>query len=162
MHLNQHFNVIMRRIFAAVAAILFCALPSFAQGKLNESADNILGKYRAVQGGEVSNTQVSKEADGTYTIKVIWLENDKEANGQKKLDVKNPDKSLRNVPADKIVLVKGLKYNKDKKQWGDAKIYDPTRGIKANCTVKFTDDGRLSIRGQVMGIGETVYWTKLD
>jgi uncharacterized protein (DUF2147 family) len=54
-----------------------------------------------------------------------------------------------------------LKYNKKKCRWEDGKIYDPTRGIKANCQGEFTDDGRLKIRGSLLGIGETVYWTRL-
>jgi len=145
----------------ALAALL-CALPVLAQNKLNESADSILGKYYAVQSGEKSNVMITKEADGTYKVQVCWVENLMDPNGKKYTDVKNPDKSLRNTPVDQVVLVKGLKYLPEKKQWGDAKVYDPTRGIRANVTVKFVEDGRLSLRGSVMGIGETVYWKKIQ
>ena len=79
--------------------------------------------------------------------------------GKKALDVKNPDKSLRNTPCDRIVLIQNIKYIPAKKVWGDAKIYDPQRGLKANVTAQFLPDGRLSLKGTVLGIGETVYWT---
>jgi len=151
----------MRRMIFALAALIF-ALPVFAQNKLNDSADNIIGKYYAVQSGEESNVLVTKLSDGTYQIQVCWMKNPNDKDGNPKKDIKNPDKALRDTPADKVVLVKGLKYLADKKCWGDAKIYDPTRGIKANVTVKFMDDGRLSLRGSVMGIGETVYWKKIQ
>ena len=38
---------------------------------------------------------------------------------------------------------------------------DPDRGIRANVVVRFTSDGQLSLKGSVLGISETVYWTRL-
>lgn len=153
----------MKKLAIALASLLLALIPSKAQTKLNnDSADNIVGTYFTSHGGEDSRIAVTKSADGTYMAQVIWCNNDRDASGKKYTDVKNPDKSLRNTPCDEIVLVKGLKYNADKKVWNGAKIYDPTRGIKAGVTIKFLADGRLSVRGQVLGIGETVYWKRLD
>lgn len=150
----------MRKLAIALSAIALAVLPVKAQN-LNEGADNIVGTYFTSHGGEDSRIAVTKASDGTYQAQVIWCNNDHDASGKKYTDIKNPDKSLRNTPCDQIVLVKGLKYNASKKVWNDAKIYDPTRGIKANVTIKFLEDGRLSVRGQVLGIGETVYWKKI-
>ena len=75
--------------------------------------------------------------------------------------MKNPDESLRNVDIDKVVLVKGLKYDADDKEWSGAKIYDPTKGLKVNATAKFEKDGRLKLRGTILGIGKTLYWQKI-
>ena len=69
--------------------------------------------------------------------------------------------SLRNVDIDKVVLVKGLKYDADDKEWSGAKIYDPTKGLKVNATAKFEKDGRLKLRGTILGIGKTLYWQKI-
>ena len=158
--LNLLKKTIMKRLIFVISAL--CVLcPLFAQNKLNDSADSIVGTYFAVQSGENSKVKISKNSDGSYKCQVIWVENDM-VNGAKLLDPKNPDKSLRNVPCDKIVLFNGLKYNAEKKQWDGAKIYDPTRGIKANATALFQADGRLCIKGTVLGIGEKVYWKKLD
>ena len=76
-------------------------------------------------------------------------------------DVKNPDKSLRNTDIDKVVIVKGLKYLKSDKQWGDAKIYDPSKGIRVNVTAEFVGPKKLKLRGTILGIGTTLYWTKI-
>jgi hypothetical protein len=31
----------------------------------------------------------------------------------------------------------------------------------ANCTCEFLQDGRLKVRGSILGIGESVYWQPL-
>lgn len=151
----------MKKLLFALAALLGATVLSTAQNKLNDSADSILGEYIAIQNSDESKVRFTKNADGTFKCQIYWLRDDKDASGKKYLDVKNPDKKLRTVPADQVVLIDGLKYNAGKKCWDGAKIYDPQRGLKANATASFTADGRLRIRGSVMGIGETVYWTKL-
>ena len=90
------------------------------------------------------------------------MKNDCDAQGKKLLDEKNPDKSLRSKPCDQIVLFSGLQYNSKKHHWDGTKIYDPQRGMRANMTAEFTEDGKLKIRGSVMGIGETIYWEKIN
>lgn len=131
-----------------------------AQNKLNDKAENIVGTYQGKQGEDQFKVAITQEKDGTFKGQIIWLEKDKDANGKKILDEKNPDKSLRNVPGDQVVLFSGLKYNAKKKRWDDTKIYDPQRGLRANMHAEFAEDGQLRIKGTVMGIGETVYWKK--
>ena len=151
----------MKKFFFSVALALAAILPSAAQNALNDKGDSILGEYYLVQNGDESKVRFTKNADGTYKCQIFWLKNDKDASGKKYLDEKNPDKSLRSTPADQVVLINGLKYNAEKKQWDGAKIYDPQRGLKANVTAVFVSDKKLKLRGSVMGIGETVYWNKL-
>ena len=150
----------MKRFVIALAAVLFAMLPASAQSAKNSAADNIIGKYESVQGTDAYKVEVTKNTDGTYKAQIYWMKDPIDPNtGKKALDVKNPDKSLRNTPCDRIVLIQNLKYIPAKKVWGDAKIYDPQRGLKANVTAQFLPDGRLSLKGTVLGIGETVYWT---
>ena len=134
---------------------------SIAQNPLNNKAENIVGTYQSKQGDDNFKATITQQKDGTFTGKIIWLEKDKDANGNKLLDEKNPDKSLRNVPCDQIVLFSGLKYDAGDKCWNGTKIYDPQRGIRAKLRAEFTDDGQLKLRGSVMGIGESVYWKKI-
>ena len=96
-----------------IGVVLSCPL-SFAQD--NSVADSIIGEYIAEHQGEVSKVRISKEDDGTYTAQVIWVKNRTDKDGSVRLDEKNPDKSLRGVPCDEIVLIKGLKYNSEKKR----------------------------------------------
>lgn len=151
----------MKRLKVILTAF-FLSASVFAQDNLNERADNILGEYHSVYKQDEGRFVFTKNSDGTYDCTTTWSKNSVDpATGKKYLDVKNPDKSLRDTPCDRIKIIKGLRYNAEKKQWDDARIYDPTRGITAKVTVKFTSDGRLSLRGSVLGIGETVYWDKL-
>ena len=153
----------MKRFLIALTAVLFAMLPASAQSAKNSSADNIIGKYESVQGTDAYKVEVTKNADGTYKAQIYWMKDPIDPRtGKKALDVKNPDKRLRNRPCDQIVLIQNLKYIPAKKVWGDAKIYDPQRGIKANVTAQFLQDGRLSLKATVLGIGETVYWTPVE
>ena len=151
----------MRKFIVAIICALAFAMPSFAQG-LNDKADNIIGEYQTDRGGSKSKVRISKNADGSYDAQVFWVENPYEADGKtKRKDVKNPDKALRNVPVDQIVLVKGLKYDPESKSWGGAKIYDPTKGLKVNATAEFETADKLKLRGTILGMGVTLYWVRI-
>ena len=144
------------RYWTVLASLL---LPLFAMAK---DPDRIVGVYYTAHQGEESKIRVFKEDDGSYTAQVIWVRDNLDENGEVEKDVKNPDKSKRDTPCDQIVLIEKMTYNEKKDSWGDAKIYDPTRGIKANVTCSFESVSKLKVRGSVLGIGETVYWDKIE
>ena len=136
------------------------AFSVYAQG-LNDNADNIVGEYLTDRGGNKSKVRITKNAQGTYDAQVFWVENPLDKEGKKRKDVKNPDKSLRNVDIDKVVLVRGLKFDADDKEWSGAKIYDPTKGIRVNATAYFESKNKLKLRATILGIGQTIYWQKI-
>ena len=142
---------------------IICALMTFASNAqdLNSKGDNILGNYLSIKDGSKSKIKITKAEDGTYTAQVYWVEKALDANGNKRKDVKNPDKSLRNVDIDKVVIVRGLKFDKEEGEWNGAKIYDPSKGIRVNVEAEFVDAKKLKLFGNIWGIGTTIYWTKL-
>lgn len=144
--------------------MIICAIvattPLYAQG-INDKADNIVGEYLTDRGGNKSKVRVTKNAQGTYDAQVIWVEKPLDKDGKKRKDVKNPDKSLRNVDIDKVVIVRGLEYDAEEKEWSGAKIYDPTKGIRVNATARFEDAKKLKLRATILGIGQTLYWHKI-
>lgn len=144
---------------SVVTLILALAIAMPTVGAQDRS-DDIVGDWIAQQNGSYSNVAITRSDDGTYKAQVYWVSDDTDENGVKYLDTKNPDKSLRNVPIDQVVLFNGLKYNSDKDNWSGTKIYDPTRGIRANVTITLTDKNTLKLKGSVLGIGETVIWTR--
>ena len=146
----------MKRMFSALAALFF-SLCLMAQ---NDKADNIVGTYLCGTGKDAYKVQITQLANGAFKGAICWVASPKDENGNVVTDTKNPDKTLRNVPIDKVVIFDGLKYNADKKQWSDTKIYDPNRGIRANMTAKFDDEKTLIVSGTVLGIGEKVVWVK--
>lgn len=149
----------MNRFLTVLCALSFSAISVFAQD--NSVADSIIGEYDLNHQGEVSKVRISKCDDGTYTAQVFWVKDRLDEDGKVRLDEKNPDKSLRHTPCDEIVLIKGLKYNQGKQRWDDTKVYDPTRGIRANVVCEFQEDGRLRVRGSILGFSQSVYWKKV-
>ena len=151
----------MKKIISIVVLALI-SLVSFGQNARNNTADSIIGNYESLQEGDAYKVEVTKNSNGSYKARIYWVKDSVDPKtGKKALDVKNPDKALRNNPVDKVVLFDGLKYDSAKKVWNGAKIYDPQRGIKANLTCSFLKDGRLALKGSLMGISETAYWTPI-
>ena len=147
----------MKRFLTTIALAVLCTLSVFAQ---NDKADNIIGKYIYGTGKDAYKVEITKQSDG-YKCQIFWVADPLDENGKQALDTKNPDKSLRSVPMDQVVLFTGLKYNAEKKHWTDTKIYDPNRGIKVKVTINFDSPKVLKVRGTVLGIGETVTWNRL-
>lgn len=152
----------MKRI-VTLFLLVFALMPfaTRAQNRLNDSGDNIVGVYEAWQNKDHFKAKVVKLADGTYRGQVIWSEVDKDKNGNKRLDTKNPDKSLRSKPMDEAILFSGLKYDAAKHEWNGTKVYDPQRGVRAKMDAHFLDDGRLQIRGTFLAFSEKAIWKKL-
>lgn len=150
----------MKKILLMIICAIVAVSPLYAQG-INDKADNIVGEYLTDRGGNKSKVRVTKNAQGTYDAQVIWVEKPFDKDGKKRKDVKNPDKSLRNVDIDKVVIVRGLEYDAEEKEWSGAKIYDPTKGIRVNATARFEDAKKLKLRATIFGIGQTLYWQKI-
>lgn len=148
-------------------AILFllaalCISVAFAQNPKNNNADAILGTYKVNHGGHQTKVRVYKTKNNTYYAQCIWVKDSIDpATGKVYTDTKNPDKKLRSVPMTKVILFRGISHNEKKHCWDGGKVYDPTRGINANCTIEFVEDGRLKVRGSLMGISENSYWTPI-
>ena len=149
-----------KTIFTLISAIMF-AIPTFAQ-EINKNGDEIIGEYLTDRGGSKSKVRVTKAEDGTYTAQLFWVQNPLDKNGNKRKDVKNPDKNLRNVDIDKVVVIKGLKFDKSEGEWNGTKIYDPSKGIRVDIEAEFVDTKKLKLFGNIWGIGTTIYWTKLN
>ena len=153
----------MKKILSAIISILSSALAVHLQAQelpVNSDPDGITGTYYVSHGGENSKVRIFRDSDGTFTARVIWVENKFDRNGNVRLDEKNPDKSLRTTPCDQITIIEGLEFNPAKKRWDKGKIYDPIRGIRANVSCVFVSPDSLKVRGTLMGFGETIYWTR--
>ena len=99
----------MKKFIITLMMAMFVAIPSFSQS-LNNNADAIVGEYLTDRGGSKSKVRVTKLSDGTYMAQMFWVENPYDKNGNRRKDVKNPDKSLRNVDIDKVVIVRAAGY----------------------------------------------------
>ena len=80
-----------------------------------------------------------------------------------RLDVNNPDKSLRNRPLTNVIILKSFKY-KGKNRWGSGTVYDPDNGKTYSCNITMKSNDKIKIRGFI-GIslfGRTEKWTRVS
>ncbi len=152
----------MKKTLITLIITLLSLTTAVSQNPLNNAADNIVGTYSGELNGDKFKAKITKLTDGSYRGQIIWVENDRDAQGHKLLDTKNPDKKLRNTPCDRIVLFSGLRYDAKEREWSGTKIYDPTRGMRAKLVASWTKDGQLRLKCSVMGISKNLYWQRID
>jgi uncharacterized protein (DUF2147 family) len=66
---------------------------------------------------------------------------------KKRLDVHNPNKSLRNRLILGMDVLDGLSYNTEKNRWEKGRIYDPSSGRHWSSVVYFNDDNQMEVKG---------------
>ncbi len=152
----------MKKTLITLIITLLSLTTAVSQNPLNNAADNIVGTYSGELNGDKFKAKITKLTDGSYRGQIIWVENDRDAQGHKLLDTKNPEKKLRNTPCDRIVLFSGLRYDAKEREWSGTKIYDPTRGMRAKLVASWTKDGQLRLKCSVMGISKNLYWQRID
>ncbi|MBQ0073955.1 MAG: DUF2147 domain-containing protein [Prevotella sp.] len=145
----------MKKLIMMLVMLLMVVTGAMAQ------ADKVCGTYKAVRNGVNSKVKVFKQGNG-YRAQVIWVDNLKMPDGSIRMDVRNPDKSKRNVPADKIVLIDKVTYNAAENIWEGGKIYDPTSGKEYKVELSFKDGKTLMVKGMWGPFNQKMYWTKIQ
>ena len=149
----------MRRIAMGLCALaILLSATTFAQS----AADKIVGVYQVEEEGRQSKVRFTKCADGSYQGQIIWLSEPNNADGTRKLDVKNPDPAKRNTPADQVVIVYGIRYNAEKNVWGGGTVYKPINGKTYKVECSFDDATTLRVKGSLGPISLSRYWKKVE
>ena len=155
----------MKRIATLIVAALCATVLLFAADHVrdeakNSKADNILGTYLIEDPEGNSRAEFFKDKNGFYCCRTLDGKPVYDDNGKLVLDELNPDPEYRNVPIHQAVIITGLKYNAEQKQWDGGKIHHPWKKMmKASCTVDFVDGGKIiRVKGHVAGIGQSKYW----
>ncbi|MGI8951212.1 MAG: DUF2147 domain-containing protein [Chitinophagaceae bacterium] len=123
---------------------VFISLSFFCYAQSN--ADRILGKWMTTQ----KNLMVDVyKVNDEYKAKIIWFKDtdDKSRPMNERLDIKNPDKSLRSRKWIGIQVLNGLRYVSTENKWEDGKIYDPNTGKTWDAEASFTNNNMLKVRG---------------
>ncbi|HLO89837.1 MAG: DUF2147 domain-containing protein [Chloroflexota bacterium] len=151
-----------------LSAIFFLVLftqASFAQK--NAKADQLIGTYEAIseESNNVSHIKISKGTNGKYYGEIVWLKISKESDGKEKVDKNNPEPKLRNRKLIGLKMLNDFTYDASENEWNGGTIYNPATGKTYNSYIKFEGPDKLHIRGYIgaawMGLGKTVYWTRL-
>lgn len=81
-------------------------------------------------------------------------------NGQTK-DFKNPDKSKHNNLLLGKVIIKGLEFDKEDKEWINGSMYGPEKGMIFNLTITEIREKEIEVVGSKYLFWHTLEWTKL-
>lgn len=146
----------MKMVVAAMC--LLGAATTYAQS----AADKIVGLYKVEEEGRQSKVRFTKCDDGTYQGQIIWLSEPNNADGSRKLDVKNPDPKKRSTPSDQVVIVYGIRYNAESQCWDGGKVYKPINGKIYKVEVSFKDAQTLRVKGSLGPISLSRYWSKIE
>ena len=82
--------------------------------------------------------------------------------GEIKLDVENPNKSLRHRTIQNLIIIKNLQFI-ETNQWSNGLIYDARSGKTYSLNAKLEDPETLFMRGYLgfSLIGKTTRWTRI-
>ena len=133
--------------------VIACSLGGYAQ-----NADAISGKWLNATG----EGQVRIYKKGTkFFGKLIWMKVPNEANGLPKLDISNPDATLRSRPKLSLELLKDFTFDGND-VYENGSIYDPKSGKTYRCKLTLNGD-ELKVRGfiGISLLGRTEKWTRV-
>ena len=148
-----------------VTMLLCCMIFGTAAFAQTSDADKILGKFylESPITDDEAKVIVEKDKDGTYSARVLWINNDKNPDGTPRTDLKNPDPKLRNRTATEVKIFWNLKFKKG--EWVDGDLYDPFSGKTLGVKIKLDKNGKdLKVRYYVgiPAMGLTSHWTRLE
>src|SRR4029079_9887132 len=124
--------------------------------------DAIVGKWESEEKNLI--VEVYKE-HGAFKAKILWFydEDDTTTPIEERLDIKNPDKSLRSRKIVGLDVLSGLIYNPKQGRWISGNTYDSSSGRTWSATVWLTGTNTLYVRGYYIFrfIGKTLTFTRM-
>jgi uncharacterized protein (DUF2147 family) len=124
----------------------------------SQTADALLGKW-VNKDGE-ANIQIYKKG-ANYFGKLVWLKKPNNETGKAKVDLNNPESSLKNRPILGLEILKNFSYTDG--TWEGGSIYDPKSGKTYSCVMTLKSNDQLNIRGYLgfSFIGRTDTWSRV-
>ena len=119
-----------------------------------QEANAIIGKYRLPNKLDIKIYKYKNKFYG----KIIALNGFED--GQTK-DVNNSDESKQNDPLLGKIIIKGLEYDKEAKQWINGRIYPPEKTIKVNLKIKLKGENAIQAEVSKFFFWKTMEWKKI-
>ncbi len=141
---------------------IFCLSIIALNTRAQNRQDAILGKWESVEKNLI--VEVYKQ-NGAFKARILWFHDDDDTITpiDERLDIKNPDKSLRSRKIVGLDVLSGLVYNFKQGRWVNGKIYDSSSGKTWSATVWLTDINTLMVRGYYVFrfLGKTLTFTRM-
>ncbi|MDZ7743892.1 MAG: DUF2147 domain-containing protein [Bacteroidota bacterium] len=126
---------------------------SFAQSISDNDADKIIGEYRMPNDLDI---KIYKAKDG-YQGKIIALNGFNE--GQTK-DINNPDKERRTDPLLGNIILTGLHFEKESKEWTGGRMYSPEKGMEVRFKVIKHNNQSITVVASKYLFSKTLDWER--
>ncbi len=143
-----------------LAGIFFLCFAIKSNAQNQENA--IIGKWESAERNLIVDVYRQNNA---FRAKIVWFydEDDTITPIEKRLDIKNPDKTLRKRPIVGTDILSDLVYNAKQDRWTGGRIYDATSGRTWDATVWLNSPSDLSVRGFyiVRWFGKTINFIKV-
>lgn len=140
-------------------AALLCASSFVAKSQNNK----IIGIWWNEE--KSSRIEVYEEKGKIYG-KIVWIKVNTNPNGTApRTDYLNPDEKLKTRPVIGVRILTDLVWDADDQEWTDGEIYDPKSGKTYSCYAELQKDGKLFLKGYVLGmtfIGRSTLWTRYN
>ncbi len=113
---------------------------------------------------EVASKFTKKAA--SFTVPSCGSKKDENDDGTApRKDIHNPDAKLKNTRILNLRILHHLEWDTENKEWKNGAIYDPDNGKTYTCFATLQKDGKMFLKGYVMGmrfLGRSTLWTKFD
>ena len=127
----------------------------FSLGILSaQQADDIIGKYHLPNELDIEIYKVGDKYEGKIIALNDYLD------GETK-DFKNPDKSKRNDFLVGKVIINDLEFDTDDREWVNATMYGPQKGIELNLKVTEMKENEIEVVGSKYFFWRTLTWQKI-
>ena len=125
------------------------------------------GQIEGVWWNEEKTSRVEVyQSNGKFYGKIVFLKDDTNPDGSSpRTDYNNPDDSKKNRKLIGTLILKNLVWDEDDNEWDDGEIYDPKSGKTYSCYAVLQKDGKLFLKGYVLGmpfLGRSTLWTRYN
>ena len=152
----------MTRLFTLLILISSSWIGTMAQ---TAQSDEVRGTYWNAE--KTSHIRIYRAKNGKYYVKIEYLKEPNDENGNPKTDPENPDKELRSRSRLGMVIMNSFSWSESESRWQDGTIYDPVSGNTYDGYMYFKGENRtvLYLRGYMLGmtwLGRTSEWTRVE
>lgn len=125
-----------------------------------QNADAILGNWLSEKEDKIVNIY---KANDLYYGKVIWVKDSEAGKGKNRLDINNPNASLKTRSVIGINYLLSFSYFSDRNVWKEGKIYNYDTGNNYTGKIHLSEKGDLELTGYfgiLWFLGRTQIWTR--
>lgn len=148
----------MRKILSTTLFSVL-VLSAFAQNQTKK----ILGVWWNEE--KSSRIEIFEKNNKVYG-KIVWLHKNSNPDGTTpRRDFNNPEEDLQKRPLIGVIILKDLVWDDGDTEWDDGEIYDPASGNTYSCYAKLQKDGKLYLKGYIMGMtfmGRSTLWSRYN